>query len=159
MAASDRITCDYLIIGSGLAGLSAALKASRHGSVLVVTKSEAAECNTRYAQGGIACVIAEGDSFEAHVLDTLAAGAGLCREDVVRAIVAAGPERVQELQEWGVHFTRRGEVEGDLRKDEAQDYDLGREGGHSQRRVLHAGDITGQELVRALLEQCRANPR
>lgn len=158
MATGDRLSCDYLIIGSGLAGLSAALKASQHGTVVVATKGEAAECNTRYAQGGIACVIAEGDSFEAHVQDTLMAGAGLCREEVVRAIVAAGPERVRELQEWGVRFTRRGEVEGDLRQDEAQDFDLGREGGHSRRRVLHAGDITGQELVRALLEKCRANP-
>ncbi len=158
MTASDRLSCDYLIIGSGLAGLSAALKASRHGSVIVVTKTEADECNTRYAQGGIACVIAEGDTFEAHVQDTLVAGAGLCHEDVVRAIVAAGPERIRDLQEWGVRFTRRGELESDLRREEAEDFDLGREGGHSQRRILHSGDITGREVVRVLLDRCRNTP-
>jgi L-aspartate oxidase len=158
MTASDRISCDYLIIGSGLAGLSAALKASQHGSVVVVTKTAATECNTQYAQGGIACVIAEGDTFEAHVHDTLVAGAGICHEDVVRDIVAAGPDRVRELQEWGVQFTRRGEVEEDLRRSEAEDFDLGKEGGHSKRRILHAGDITGREVVRALLAECQANP-
>ncbi|MBT7299834.1 MAG: L-aspartate oxidase [Victivallales bacterium] len=158
MTASDRLSCDYLIIGSGLAGLTAALKASRHGSVVVVTKTDASECNTQYAQGGIACVIAEGDTFEEHVQDTLVAGAGLCHEDVVREIVGAGPERIRDLQEWGVHFTRRGELEDDLQRSEAEDYDLGKEGGHSQRRVLHAGDITGREIVRALLSRCRATP-
>ena len=158
MTASDRISCDYLIIGSGLAGLTAALKASRHGSVVVVTKTAASECNTQYAQGGIACVIAEGDTFEEHVQDTLVAGAGLCHEDVVREIVGAGPERIRDLQEWGVHFTRRGELEDHLQRSEAEDYDLGKEGGHSQRRVLHAGDITGREIVRALLSRCRATP-
>jgi L-aspartate oxidase len=158
MTASDRITCDYLIIGSGLAGLSAALKASRHGSVVVVTKTEAVECNTQYAQGGIACVIAEGDTFDEHVRDTLVAGAGLCHEDVVHDIVSAAPARVRELQEWGVHFTRRGEMESDLQQSEAADFDLGKEGGHSKRRILHAGDITGREVIRALLEQCQATP-
>ena len=158
MTTCDRVSCDFLVIGSGLAGLTAALKASRHGSVVVVTKTDASECNTQYAQGGIACVIAEGDTFEEHVRDTLAAGAGLCHEDVVRAIVRAGPERIRDLQEWGVQFTRRGDLEEDLRNDEAKDYDLGKEGGHSRRRVLHAGDITGREIVRALLARCRATP-
>jgi len=158
MTASDRLSCDYLIIGSGLAGLSAALKASQHGSVIVVTKADADECNTRYAQGGIACVIAEGDTFEAHVQDTLVAGAGLCHEDIVRDIVAAGPERIRDLQEWGVRFTLRGELESNLRQEEAADFDLGREGGHSQRRILHSGDITGREVLRVLLDRCRATP-
>ncbi len=157
--APPRIHTDYLIIGSGIAGLSAALRAAAHGEVLIVTKREAQECNTRYAQGGIACVIAEGDSFEEHVTDTLNAGAGLCRVDVVRDIVRAGPECVRELLDWGIHFTRRNEVEEVGGSEDGQGFDLGQEGGHSRRRVLHAGDITGQEIVRVLLDCCRRNPR
>ena len=156
---SSRIHTDYLIIGTGIAGLFAALKAAEHGQVLVVTKRDAQECNTRYAQGGIACVIAEGDSFEEHVADTLNAGAGLCRVDVVREIVRGGPECIQDLLNWGIHFTRREEVEDGAVSEGPQDFDLGKEGGHSRRRVLHSGDITGQEIVRVLLDCCRRNPR
>jgi len=159
MTGADRTFVDYLVIGSGIAGLSSALKAARHGAVLLVTKREAAECNTMYAQGGVACVIAEGDSFEAHVQDTLVAGAGLCRPAAVRDIVKAGPERIRDLVKMGVHFTTRGELGETEIQSDADTYDLGREGGHSQRRVLHSGDITGQELLRVLLEHCRRDPR
>ena len=159
MQASERAFTDYLVIGSGLAGLAAALKAARHGKVTIVTKRQATECNTQYAQGGIACVIRDKDSFESHVRDTLKAGAGLCHPDVLRSIVSDGPARIQDLLDWGMHFTRRGEVSERLDAGEARKFDLGREGGHSERRILHSGDITGNELVRTLLERCREMPQ
>ncbi len=155
---NSRLKADYLIIGSGAAGLFAALEAAPHGTVLLVTKRNADECNTKYAQGGIACVIAEGDTFEAHVQDTLEAGAGLCHPDVVREIVSDGPARIQDLLDLGIHFTKRGEVAEGVDQNEAGAYDLGREGGHRKRRVLHSGDITGRELVSVLLNRCRQNP-
>jgi len=139
---------DFLVIGSGIAGLSAALKLSSLGTVCVVTKKEAEESNTQYAQGGIAAVVAKDDSPESHVADTLTAGAGLCREDIVRGVVSEGPARVRELTEIGVRFS---EKEGR--------FDLGLEGGHSRRRVLHAGDMTGKEIERALVAACRSVPR
>jgi L-aspartate oxidase len=147
------IDCDYLVVGSGLAGLMAAYRLSPHGDVVLATKREAEESNTNYAQGGIACAVAPDDSLEAHVQDTLATGGGLCREEAVRAIVAAGPARVRELEGLGISFER---VSGAA---EDGPYDLGREGGHSRRRVLHAGDITGHELIRVLLEHVRDRPR
>ena len=159
---SKRITVDYLIIGSGLAGLTAALEAAKHGSVLVVTKARAEDCNTRYAQGGIACVMSEdNDSFEQHVQDTLVAGAGLCKPDVVRTIVQAGPERIRALQAWGVEFTREREVNPESAGggDTGNAYHLGREGGHSARRILHSGDITGRHVSDVLIARCRENPR
>lgn len=163
MKTNNKIQCDYLIIGSGIAGLLAALKAVEYGRVVVVTKREADECNTRYAQGGIACVIAEGDSFEAHVEDTLKAGAGLCHENVVREIVSSGPASVEQLLELGIKFTENKNGQPPAYKNSFLDggvpFDLGREGGHSRRRVLHAGDITGQELVDVLLNKCREDPR
>lgn len=158
MKKAIRLSCDSLIIGSGLAGLFAALKAAKHGSVLVVTKTQSDESNTNYAQGGIACVITEEDSFDAHVNDTLIAGAGLCKPDVVRDIVRQGPARVADLVGWGLHFTRRGEVSKDIAGVEANEFDLGKEGGHTKRRILHAGDITGREVISVLLEQCHRNP-
>lgn len=155
----SRIECEYLIIGTGIAGLYAALKAAEYGRVVVITKVRADECNTRYAQGGIACVIAEGDSFEAHVKDTLRAGAGLCREDVVRRIVSLGPRCIEDLLNWGIHFTLKDELEApSVPNSGSPDFDLGQEGGHSQRRVLHSGDVTGQEIVRVLLGECRKHP-
>ena len=140
-----RITVDYLIIGSGLAGLTAALEAAPYGKVLVVTKARAEDCNTRYAQGGISCVTSADDSFDAHVRDTLIAGAGLCKPDVVRKIVEAGPERIRRIQEWGLHFTLECEVEPEKAGQCGESYHLGREGGHSCRRILHSGgDATGR---------------
>ncbi|MBI5629450.1 MAG: L-aspartate oxidase [Elusimicrobia bacterium] len=139
---------DFLVLGSGIAGLLSAHKLSELGSVRVVTKKEAAESNTNYAQGGIAAVMDPLDSFESHVQDTLKAGAGLCDERIVRLTVEEGPERIRELQELGVRFSRN-----------KKSADLGLEAGHSQRRILHSGDITGREIERALLRLCRDNPK
>ena len=141
---------DYLVVGSGMAGLSTARHLSEHGHVLVVTKKERQESNTNYAQGGIACVTLEDDTFEMHVADTLDAGAGLCDEDVVRKIVADGPARMDELRSIGMHFTERDKSSGEP--------DLGREGGHSKRRILHAGDITGRHVEETLLKNVESNP-
>ena len=138
---------DYLVFGSGIAGLWFALKAAEYGSVLVVTKREASESNTRYAQGGIASVTAVGDSFEQHVSDTLVAGAGLCDLAAVERAVREGPEQVQALADIGVPFDQSG-----------GGFDLGREGGHSQRRVLHAGDVTGKAIAAVLLDAARSHP-
>ena len=152
-----RINCTYLIIGSGLAGLTAALEAAKYGQVIVVTKSTADQCNTRYAQGGIACVVDKNDTFDAHIADTLTAGAGLCHADAVSAIVRGGPARVRDLEAYGLKFTTQGEVNSKVSPDHAQELDLGREGGHSARRVLHAGDITGSQVSDVLLARCREN--
>lgn len=147
---------DHLIIGSGLAGLGSALQlADAGGKVAVLSKRDAEEGSTRRAQGGIACVMTPEDSFDAHVQDTLNAGAGLCHEDVVRTIVESGPEAVKRLIARGVHFTTRGELGF---SDHIDNFDLGREGGHTERRVLHAGDITGQDIERTLVEACRKHP-
>jgi L-aspartate oxidase len=135
---------DFLILGSGIAGLSLAIKASTLGSVAIVTKKEKTESNTNYAQGGIAAVTDQTDSFDEHIHDTIICGAGLCKKDVVEFIVREAPPRIQELIEWGVNFTKS-ESNPNL-------YDLGREGGHNRRRVLHAKDLTGQEIERALNE-------
>src|ERR1700720_242925 len=135
---------DFVVIGSGIAGLSFALKAAKHGWVAVITKRKGADTNTAWAQGGIACVTSDEDSFELHVRDTLEAGAGLCDENVVRTIVTEGPARIQELVDVGVQFDER-EVSGH------REFDLGREGGHSKRRVLHVQDVTGKEIENALL--------
>ncbi len=142
---------DFLVIGSGLAGLNTALNLADRGKVAVVTKRKIDDCNTRFAQGGVACVIDHKDSFDQHVQDTLEAGAGLCDEAVVRSIVESGPEAINDLIDRGAHFTTRGELgETDTRhKDE---FHLGREGGHHQRRVIHAGDITGSEIEKILVK-------
>lgn len=143
--------CDFLVIGSGIAGLSFALKAARAGSVIVVSKTQLPESATTYAQGGIASVWSPEDTFDKHEQDTLVAGAGLCHPDVVAGVVREGPERVRELIRLGTSFSLR---EGG---DDA-DYDLGREGGHSKRRILHADDATGREIMRALIQQARETP-
>ncbi|EDM26217.1 L-aspartate oxidase [Lentisphaera araneosa HTCC2155] len=157
----NKVEHDFLIIGSGLAGMYCALQAAEHGSVALISKRELSECNSKYAQGGISCVmtdINDQDSFELHVSDTLKAGAGLCNEEVVSDIVSAGPKAIKKLIDLGVKFTRRSEVD-ESDDDEAGQYNLGREGGHSQRRVLHAGDITGTEVIRALEKACRLESR
>ena len=141
---------DFLVIGSGMAGLTFALKTARLGTVAIITKKQKAESNTNYAQGGIAAVMADDDSFDLHVRDTLNAGAGLCKEDAVRTIVGEGPALVRELIEMGVRFTA-GETSG-------APFDLGMEGGHTKRRILHAGDITGREIERALLQAVSSQP-
>ncbi len=140
---------DFLVIGSGLAGLTAAMELSKHGSVLVASKVNASECNSFYAQGGIACVVDPKDSIEAHVQDTLNTGQGLSDIDIVRHIVESGYERIMELEQMGIEFDRR------RRKGYENEYDLGQEGGHSHRRVLHAGDITGQAMMQGLIEHAR----
>ncbi len=141
------VRVDFLVIGSGVAGLSYALKVAERGSVAIVTKKETAESNTNYAQGGIAAVMAPPDSYDSHIEDTVAAGAGLCDPEVVRFVVEEGPDRVRELIEMGADFTHRG---GDLH--------LGREGGHSADRIVHAADTTGREVERALLAAVRNHP-
>jgi L-aspartate oxidase len=153
LARAGKIACftvmkeyDFVVIGSGIAGLSFALKAAKHGSVAVITKRKGADTNTAWAQGGIACVTSDEDSFELHVRDTLEAGAGLCDEAVVRTIVTEGPARIRELAELGLHFDER-EVSGH------REFDLGKEGGHSKRRVLHVQDVTGREIEETLLRE------
>ncbi len=148
---SDDEPWDYLVIGSGIAGLTFALGVADTGRVAVVTKDRAAESNSSYAQGGVATVWSPEDSFAAHAEDTIRAGAGLCHEDVVDMVVHEGPDRIRELIALGTRFDSH--LAGD-----AVEYDLGREGGHSQRRVLHAGDLTGQEIVRALAVAVRRHP-
>jgi L-aspartate oxidase len=145
-------TCDFLVIGTGIAGLSFALEASQHGDVVVITKRAPEESNTRYAQGGIAAVLAESDSFEDHVRDTLVAGGGLCHERVVSMVVHEAPERIAMLRRAGARFDRADPSSA------GTELDLHLEGGHSHRRVAHTGDMTGQEVVRSLLEAVRARP-
>ena len=140
---------DFLVIGSGLGGLSFALKAADHGSVCLITKSDMEQTNTRYAQGGIAAVTSEPDSHEKHVEDTLIAGDHLCNEEVVKMVVREAPEQIRELIQWGTNFD----------KQTSGKYDLAREGGHSEHRILHHKDNTGQEIQRALSEQVRSHPR
>ncbi len=145
---------DFLILGSGIAGLTFALQAATRGRVAIVTKKDRAESNTNYAQGGIASVTSKEDTFELHVRDTLTAGAGLCKESVVRTIVEEGPARIQELIELGMKFSEREA----LSEDGGKELDLGREGGHSKRRILHAKDVTGREIERALLNAISKQP-
>src|SRR5580700_4144448 len=142
---------DHLVLGSGIAGLIFALKVAPRGRVAIITKKNRAESNTNYAQGGIAAVTSKEDSVEMHVRDTLEAGAGLCKEGVVRTIVEEGPARISELMELGMRFSER-EVNG------LRELDLGREGGHSKRRILHAKDVTGREIEKALLAAIAEHP-
>ena len=144
------IDCDYLVVGSGIAGLTAALELSERGKVLVLTKKDASETNTSYAQGGIACVMKQDDSFEQHVADTLRAGDGLCDSRVVESIISKAPDRIADLERFGVAFTEY--------NDGPDRYDLGKEGGHSKRRILHSGDITGKHIQSGLLKQARSTP-
>lgn len=139
---------DFLVIGSGIAGLSFALKAANHGKVLIITKANEDESNTKYAQGGVAVVVDKSDSFEKHIADTLTAGDGLCDVNIVENVVREGPMRIQEIIDYGTHFDRTAKG----------GYDLAKEGGHSEHRVLHYKDITGFEIERALLKRAHENP-
>ncbi|MFN8242153.1 MAG: L-aspartate oxidase [Bacteroidales bacterium] len=139
---------DFLVIGSGIAGLMFALEASKHGKVSIVTKSTLEESNTRYAQGGIAAVFAEPDNFEKHIRDTLVAGDGFCNEEVVRMVVHEAPERIKELIQLGVSFDK---------KDDGR-YDLAKEGGHTEFRILHHKDNTGEAIQKVLTDRVRNNP-
>jgi L-aspartate oxidase len=144
-----EIVNDFLVIGSGIAGLSFALEAARFGSVAIVTKKEKMEGSTNYAQGGIASVFDPDDKFEFHIKDTLESGNGLCKADIVRMVVRDGPERIRELMDMGVHFSHRAEDKETL--------DLGQEGGHSRRRIVHTKDLTGREVERVLLQRAEEN--
>lgn len=144
-------TYDFIVIGSGIAGLTFALKAAGKGRVAVITKRARAESNTAWAQGGVACVISKEDSFQLHIDDTLEAGAGLCDLEAVRTIVTEGPARIQELMEMGMHFDERD-------NGGRSELDLGREGGHSKRRILHSHDTTGLEIEKTLLARVAEHP-
>lgn len=140
--------CDFLIIGSGIAGLSYALKVADHGKVILISKASLDVTNTAYAQGGIAAVTYDPDTFEKHVQDTLICGDGLCNEEIVRMVVSEGPAQISQLIQWDVKFDR---------KPNGQ-YDLAREGGHSEHRVLHHKDNTGFEIQRALSQKVKQHP-
>lgn len=146
------MTSDFLVLGTGIAGLSFAIRAAKHGSVTVITKGKALDSNTAWAQGGIASVLPQslrdpGDTCELHVADTLDAGAGLCNEDVVRTIIEEGSDTIDDLVGYGSEFDKEGER-----------FQLGKEGGHSKRRILHARDTTGHEIATSLLEIARKTP-
>lgn len=147
--APRAVSADVLVVGSGIAGLRVALALATRFEVFLATKKRARESNTNYAQGGIASVLDATDSFESHVQDTISAGGGICRPDVVEYVIERGPAMIADLVEQGVRFT------------ELQDgaWSLGREGGHSSRRIVHAGDYTGREIEQGLLRRVRANRR
>jgi L-aspartate oxidase len=147
------VKTDVLVIGSGIAGLMFALKVAQTGTVALVTKKEAMDSNTNLAQGGIASVFGQSDTFDLHIADTLTSGDGLCNQDVVERVISSGPQRINELMKLGVKFN--------LQQDQASDkptkpaFDLGREGGHSENRIVHAHDMTGREVERVLVENTR----
>ena len=154
-----RIDCDYLVLGSGVAGLTCALEAAKHGKVAIVTKRTLADSNTSWAQGGIAAVMAPGDTFEAHAEDTLRVGYGLSKRDVVQMVVEGGPARIKELIELGANFDAKGAADEEpAAVVDGVALDLTREGGHTARRVVHAGDVTGREVQRVLMEAARRTP-
>ena len=140
-----NIETDFLVIGSGIAGLSFALKAAEYGRVTIVTKGELGECNTDYAQGGIASVMYEPDTFEKHIRDTMVCGAGICDPAAVEQVVTRAPSVIKQLIQWGTKFD----------KDASGRYDLNREGGHSEHRILHHDDLTGHEIERALMKRVK----
>lgn len=139
---------DFLVIGSGIAGMSFALKVAHKGKVAILCKTQMAEANTHYAQGGVASVTKKTDEFEHHVTDTLIAGDGICDEAVVRKVVEGAPEQIKQLVSWGVDFD----------KNESGEYDLHKEGGHSDFRILHHKDNTGEEIQDSLIEAVKKHP-
>ncbi len=143
-----RYEFDFLVIGSGIAGLSFALKVAEYGKVCVLTKADASEGSTKYAQGGIAAVMYDSDSFDRHISDTLVAGDGICDEEVVRMTICEAPNRIKELVRYGVNFD----------KNSDGSFDLHREGGHSDHRILHHKDSTGAEVERGLLQEVKNHP-
>ena len=148
------LDCDFLVIGAGLAGLSAALELAPHGQVILCAKRTLDESNSSHAQGGIAVPIAQDDTIEAHLQDTLVAGAGLTQADPARAIITAGVARIGALESWGVRFERKPRHP----READAEYDLGREGGHSVRRILHSGDFTGAAIIKVLAARVRRQP-
>lgn len=143
------IECDFLVVGSGLAGLTAALRLSDAGRVALLTKRRLADSNSDWAQGGVACVMDPEDHFEAHIEDTLATGCGLSDAQSVRSIIHQSLPAIRWLERYGIRFER---------KTGSNEYDLGQEAGHSARRILHAGDITGHEIIKILTARVRENP-
>jgi len=139
-----KVRCDFLVIGSGIAGLSFALKAAEHGKVCIITKAKMDDCSTNYAQGGIAAVMYEPDNVDKHVRDTMIAGAGYCNEEIVRMVVSEAPERIRELIEMGVDFDKK--PDGKL--------DMAMEGGHTEHRILHHKDSTGAAIEKVMLKRC-----
>ena len=142
-----RKEIDFLVVGSGIAGLTYSLKVAKHGKVAVISKAIADETSTKYAQGGIATVMYSPDSYKSHIKDTLIAGAGLCDPKVVEMVVSEGKDRIEELVAWGTDFDMENNGH----------FALGREGGHSLNRILHHKDATGKEIIRALLKKVRDN--
>jgi L-aspartate oxidase len=148
-------TCDFLIVGSGIAGLTFALRAANYGSVAIITKEGVMDSNTSVAQGGIASVFDELDTFDLHIKDTLDSGDGLCNPDVVELVVKNAPSRIQNLMDLGVNFNILKNKDAENRMPQL---DLGREGGHSKKRIVHAQDMTGKEVERVLVEHTQNHP-
>lgn len=140
---------DFLVIGSGIAGLSFAIQASKFGKVIMITKKQDTESNSNYAQGGIACVLDPKDSFENHINDTLVTGKDLCNKEAVKILVEEGPQRIKELLEWGANFSKSDSETNPFKLH------LGKEGGHSANRIIHAHDLTGKEVEKSLLKHAR----
>lgn len=143
-----KIVSDFLVIGSGIAGLGFALKVAEKGTVSIITKKNLVDTTTTYAQGGIAAVTYSPDSYEKHIADTISCGSGLCNDEIVRMVVEEAPRQIEELVNWGTNFD----------KNSFGEYDLAKEGGHSEKRILHHKDNTGFEIQRALTEQVKKHP-